>query len=235
MLHHEYRVEMHVHTRFSHDSILPLWLLYAVCRLRKIDCIAITDHNEVKGAMKFQQVFPKMTVIVGEEIFSAEGEIIGLYLSERIEPGLSASETIRQIHEQNGVVCIPHPADTKRGKTVLQSDSLLTNLDRIHCIEKYNGRTLSQEDVEKQSEIAKRTGLPSVIGSDAHTFYELGRNYNVFKVPVGKKEDFLSQLSQMEFHAVPCLPMSHLSTKIARGIKLIAAGKTRELIDKMMK
>lgn len=235
MLHHEYRVEMHVHTRFSHDSILPLWLLYAVCRLRKIDCIAITDHNEVEGALKFQQVFPKMSVIVGEEIFSAEGEIIGLYLSERIEPGLSASETIRRIYEQNGVVCIPHPADTKRDKTVLKSDALLVNLNRIHCIEKYNGRTLSHEDVEKQREIAKKTGLPSVIGSDAHTFYELGRNYNIFNVAVDKKEDFLSQLPNTEFHVAPCLSVAHFSTKLARGIKLVEAGKIHELIDKMIK
>lgn len=231
----EYRAELHVHTRFSHDSILPLWLLYLICRLRKIDCIAITDHNEVEGALRFKNRHPGMDVIVGEEIFSSSGEIIGLFLTERIEPGLSAQETIEHILAQGGVVCIPHPADAKRQKTVLSENVLSEQRSKIHCIEKYNGRTLSKEDVKKQQEIAEKTGLPTVVGSDAHTFYELGRNYNIFKDAVNKKEDFLSQLPNAEFHVAPCLSVAHFSTKLARGIKLVAAGKIRELIDKMIK
>lgn len=230
-----FRVELHTHTRFSHDSILPLWLLRLMCSIRKIDCIAITDHNEIEGALHFKHRYPQMKVIIGEEIFSAEGEIVGLFLQERIEPGLSAAETIKRIHAQRGIVCVPHPFDTKRQKTVLRTQSLMENLNGIDCIEMYNGRTLSQEDIIKQREIATETGLPGVIGGDSHTFYELGRNYNVFKSAVYTREDFLTQLSHVERHTAPCLSVAHLSTKIARSIKLMMMGNFRELASKIMK
>ncbi|NCB92492.1 MAG: hypothetical protein EOM40_07950 [Clostridia bacterium] len=230
-----FRVELHTHTRFSHDSILPLWLFYCACFIRRIDCVAITDHNEIKGALLFRSRYPKMNVIIGEEIFSSDGEIIGLFLTERIEPGLSAEETIEKIHAQGGIVCIPHPFDSKRYKTVLNSEILMEQCSRIDCIEKYNGRTLSSEDMERQQAIADRTGLPCVVGGDAHTFYELGRNYNIFKTPVRGKDDFLSQLSMIEYHTERCLSVSHWSTKIARAIKLLAAGNIQELVRKIIK
>ena len=162
MVEHGYKVELHVHTRFSHDSILPLWLLYLMCRLRKIDCIAITDHNEIKGALLFQQRYPKIKVIVGEEIFSSEGEIIGLFLHERVESNMTARETIEKIFEQDGLVYIPHPVDTKRYKTVLQYRALISNLDKIHCIEKFNGRTVLKKDVNQQSKIASLLNFQAV-------------------------------------------------------------------------
>ena len=233
MVEHGYKVELHVHTRFSHDSILPLWLLYLLCRLRKIDCIAITDHNEIKGALLFQQRYPKIKVIVGEEIFSSEGEIIGLFLHERVESNMTARETIEKIFEQDGLVYIPHPVDTKRYKTVLQYRALISNLDKIHCIEKFNGRTVLKKDVNQQSKIASATKLPSCVGGDAHTFYEIGRNYNIFKNPVNTKQDFLAQLPQANYQTSDCLPIAHQSTKFARAIKLIRAGKIRKVMQKI--
>ena len=230
-----FRVELHTHTRFSHDSILPLWLLYRMLSIKKIACVAITDHNEIEGAFRFRNRYPQISVIVGEEIFSSDGEIIGLFLSERIEPGLSADETISRIRSQGGIVCIPHPADTKRNKTVLKTEVLIEQRERIDCIEQYNGRTLSAEDIERQQTIADMSKLPCVVGSDAHTFYELGRNYNIFRFPVITKEDFLSQLSTIDLHKEPCLPISHQSTKIARALKMLASGRGRELVKKICK
>ncbi len=229
-----FRVELHTHTRFSHDSLLPLWLLYRMLSVKGINCVAITDHNEIEGALRFRSRYPKIPAIVGEEIFSSDGEIIGLFLTERIEPGLSADETISRIHSQGGIVCVPHPADTKRNKTVLKTEVLMAQRERIHCIEQYNGRTLSSEDIERQRTIADMSKLPCVVGGDAHTFYELGRNYNIFRSSVITKEDFLSQLSTIELHKEPCLRISHYSTKIARALKMLAAGKVRELAKKIV-
>ncbi len=231
----EFRVELHTHTRFSHDSILPLWLLYCVLSIRKIDCVAITDHNEIEGAIRFRKRYPKMKVIVGEEIFSSDGEIIGLFLTKRIEPGLTAEETIARIRQQDGVVYVPHTADSKRYKTVLNTEILMKQCDKIHCLERYNGRTLSDKDILRQQAIADTSGLPCVAGSDAHTFYELGRNYNIFDSPVIGKDSFLSQLPSIKIHTKPCLKISHGSTKIARGIKLLLSGKVLELLRKIIK
>ena len=235
MSNREFRVELHAHTRFSHDSILPLWLLYCMLSIRKIDCVAITDHNEIEGALRFLSRYPKIKVIVGEEIFSSDGEIIGLFLTERIERGLSAAETINRIREQGGIVYFPHTADSKRYKTVLKTDILMKQCDKIHCIERYNGRTLMNEDILKQEAIADMSGLPCVVGGDAHTFYEVGRNYNVFCKPVNGKDSFLSQLPSIKIHTEPCLAISHTSTKIARAVKLLASGKIKELLKKIIK
>ena len=111
-----YKSEFHVHTRYSKDSILSYWLLLLILKIKKINTVAITDHNEVAGALKYKDKFKKhgIELIVGEEIFTNKGEIIGLGLTTKIEPDLSPKETIKQIKEQNGIVYVPHPYDEKR-------------------------------------------------------------------------------------------------------------------------
>ena len=97
---------------------MSYWLLLLILKLKKISTVAITDHNEIAGAIKYKDKFKKhhIELIVGEEIFTNKGEIIGLGLSKKIEPNLSPKETIKRIKEQNGIVYVPHPYDEKRYK-----------------------------------------------------------------------------------------------------------------------
>ena len=120
------KIEFHVHTKFSNDSILGLFFILMMCKFRKIDCLVITDHNEIDGAIKYKEKLLKygIDVIVGEEIFTKDGEIIGLFLNKKIEPYLSAEDTVKRIRKQKGLVYIPHPYDEKRYKTVITQEAL---------------------------------------------------------------------------------------------------------------
>lgn len=219
------KIEMHVHTRFSKDSLLPLHILLLMCKIKKIKCIAITDHNEIKGAIKAKKIFEKhkINVIVGEEILTEQGEIIGLFLNNKIEKNLTAKETIQEIKKQNGIVYIPHPFDQKRNKTVLQYEQLIVNKSDVQLIECYNGRNIDEEYGIKQNEIAEKIGKIKVIGSDAHTWFEVGRNTMEIK-RFNTQEEFLTNLKNAEFKTKKCIKLAHIVTKIDKTIKMIFRG-----------
>ncbi|WP_217579010.1 PHP domain-containing protein, partial [Mesorhizobium sp. GbtcB19] len=90
-------------------------------KLRKINVVAITDHDEIEGALKFKPFLEKhsIRVIIGEEIFSSKGEIIGLFINKKISPGKSPRDSMFEIKQQGGIVYIPQPYGEKRYKTVL--------------------------------------------------------------------------------------------------------------------
>lgn len=219
------KLEMHVHTRFSNDSLLPLWLIFLMCKIKKISCIAITDHNTIEGAVKFKEKFEKrnLKVIIGEEIMTSHGEIIGLFLEERVKSGMSPQDTIDEILRQRGIVYIPHPFDKKRNRTVLDSKYIKANLDKISFIEMHNGRNISEEYSIRQNEIAEKYGVIKVIGSDAHTFIELGRNYMKIE-NFNTTKEFITVISKSEIVCSPCLKICHTLTKFTKIIKFIIIG-----------
>ena len=111
-----YKTEFHVHTRYSKDSLQCFSLMLLMCKLRGITTLVITDHDEVAGALRYRRGFRKhgVEIIVGEEIFSSDGEIIGINLKERIEPGLPGEETIRRLRAVSSMFPIPMTkCDTK--------------------------------------------------------------------------------------------------------------------------
>lgn len=227
------RLEIHCHTKYSKDSLLAFPLLYLKCKLCGINCIAVTEHNNIIGATKFKEYCQKrkknLFVIVGEEIMTKSGEIIGLYLQKEIPEGLSCEETIAQIREQNGIVYIPHPYDEKRKKTVLKEESIKEFAPVIDCMECHNGRNVSPLYDKKQHEIATKYGITKVIGSDAHTFLEIGRNFmNVESIP-DTPEKFRSVIATATFHEKKCIKLCHQITRIAKLIRIIEKGDIDEL------
>ena len=220
-----FKLETHVHTKYSYDSIMPFWLLYLKCRFLSINYIAITEHNNLVGANKFREYCRKrgnkINVIIGEEIMTTEGEIIGLFLKNEIAAGLPPDITIKRILEQEGIVYIPHPYDLKRWKTVLKEYVIEENKNDIHCIEIHNGRNISTEYDEEQGKIAERYQILPVIGSDAHTIFEIGRNYMISKTEPNNPQNFLIAIQEQNFVINKCLKYSHWLTKIDRVIKFI--------------
>lgn len=227
------RIETHVHTKYSKDSLQCFLPLYLKCRLKKIDVIAITEHNNIDGGVAFRNFCKKrgkkLQVIVGEEIFTDSGEIIGLFLKENIKPGLTVKKTISEIKKQGGLVYVPHPYDLKRYKTVLKEKYIAEFKDSIDCIEIHNGRNISTEYNFKQKEIAERYGINPVIGSDAHTTIEIGRNYMDCEQGVMTAEYFKSCIPKFGFHTSKCLMIAHKITKIAKFSKLVRKGEFHEL------
>lgn len=219
------KIEFHVHTRYSSDSILNKYFILLMCKIKKIAGIAITDHNEIKGALKYKKFLEKhkVNVIVGEEIFTTEGEIIGLFLKEKIEPFLSPKETIKQIREQSGLVYIPHPYDIKRKKSVLKEQYIQQFSNQIDLIEVHNGRNISNDYSTKQKNIADRYNILSIIGSDAHTFFELGRNYVTFENTISK-ENLRESIKNAKFVTKECIGFSHIYTKYIKLLKMLLRG-----------
>ncbi len=220
-----YKTEFHVHTRYSKDSYQCFLLMLIMCKLKHIDTLVITDHDEVSGAIRFRKGFRKhgVEIIVGEEIFSAEGEIIGINLKKRIEPGLSGRETIRRIKEQGGIVYVPHPYDEKRNRTVLLESVIAQNRHDIDFIEVHNGRNREAFYDDRQNEIAGRYGIKKIVGGDAHTFFELGRNYVITGKPIRGRLK-VADIYGAKFVCSDFLPIAIECTRVAKAVKMIMRG-----------
>ena len=211
------KVDMHVHTKYSKDSILSLERLFIVCRKRGIDCIAVTDHNTIKGALEFQKRFNGVKVIVGEEIESRAGEIIGLFLQEEVSPGLSAGKTIVSIKKQGGLVYLPHPFDRCR-RAPIKLKSIEPFWDEIDIVEVFNSRSLISSWSEKALELAKEKKKPFGIGSDAHSEKEVGKSLaemEDFNSPV----EFVDNLTQAKIKKKKTSLMLRLSVRAVRLAK----------------
>ncbi|MFH1087713.1 MAG: PHP domain-containing protein, partial [Chloroflexota bacterium] len=192
---------------------MSLETIVSRCRERDINCIALTDHGGIEGAVKLQHMSP-FQVIVGEEVLTSSGEIIGLFLTEQISSGLSAEEAIRRIRAQGGLVLLPHPCDRFRFAIFKDGvdEALLAQVD---AIEVFNSRSLSPGSAEKARQVADEYNLPASAGSDAHTPHELGNAY--VEMPDFKgKEDFLDSLRQGKIFARNSGLMVHVSSNLAR-------------------
>lgn len=225
------RVEFHVHTRYSKDSILNGLLILFMCKIKKIGCIAITDHNEIKGAIKYKKYLENhgIQVIVGEEIFTSGGEIVGLFLKEKIDPNLSPKDTIDEIISQNGLVYIPHPYDEKRNKSVLKECYIKEFVNQIDFIEIHNGRNIDDKYDIKQSEMSKKYNILPIVGSDAHIFWELGRNYLVVNDIKVSKENLIEEIKNAKYVIKKCRRISHSVTKYVKAFKMLFKGDIDEL------
>ena len=225
------KLVLHCHTKYSRDSLLSFRLLYLMCRLNKIRYIAITEHNNIVGAIEFEKYCKErgnfVKVIIGEEIMTSCGEIIGLYLKSEIPIGLSPEEVIENIENQGGIVYIPHPYDRKRLKTVLKEEIIAKYKNRFDCIECHNGRNISNDYDEKQNRIAEIYGITKVVGSDAHTFVELGRNYMEIDIEPLTPADFRTALKTAKFHSNRCIKVAHLITKFVKAYKIIKSREDR--------
>ncbi len=112
-------VDLHCHSSASFDSRLKPDALLRLARAAGLTHVAVTDHDRIDGALRIRDDAPPgLTIIVGEEVRTASGDVIGLYLERPIPGGLSLDATIAAIREQGGMVGIPHPLCADRSLTV---------------------------------------------------------------------------------------------------------------------
>lgn len=182
------KVELHSHTRHSRDCMLDYDTIIEVCLRRGIGALAVTDHNEIDGAFEMQRRAP-FPIIVGEEIFSRQGEIIGLFLTELIPRGLGTRETVERIKAQDGLVYVPHPFDRHRKGAIglATLDEIRSDVDMLEVL---NARNLSREDDDRAFWYAQEHGLIMGAGSDAHSAGEFLNAYLEME-PFDGAHDFL--------------------------------------------
>lgn len=171
-------LELHCHSSASFDSLAPPERLVTKARRIGLTHLAITDHERIDGALRARDLAgDDLTVIVGEEVRSAHGDLIGLFLEHVVPPGLSAAETAAAIRAQGGIVGLPHPFDGFRhsgGARAGDGGRLLDELAMlVDYVEVHNARAVGSAN-PRAAEFAQRHGLPGVAASDAHSVMELG-------------------------------------------------------------
>jgi predicted metal-dependent phosphoesterase TrpH/glycosyltransferase involved in cell wall biosynthesis len=166
-------VDLHMHTDHSYDCATPVEVLLAEARAKGLGAIAVTEHNEISGALEAAQKAKGIKVIVGEEVKTAsQGEVIGLFIEEKIPRGMTLRETIAEIKRQGGLVYVPHPFD--RMHSVPDYRHLLDVLDEIDLIEVFNPRVAIAEFNEEAVRFAAKYRMIAGAGSDAHVPQGLG-------------------------------------------------------------
>ena len=210
------RLDLHVHTRFSKDSHAPIASVVKHCQKAGLSVVAITDHNNIQGALEVQSAAP-FQVIIGEEIKSAAGDIIGLFLQEEIPGGLPAVETAQLVKDQGGLVAVPHPFCRLR-PTALGLGALLEILPLVDLIEGFNSHSVMPGDNARGEKFAQQHSLPMVACSDSHSALELGRTF--------------TEVPDEEFNGTPegllrAVKLGHMAGKYPNPFLLMAPGFAR--------
>lgn len=171
------KVDLHCHCEASHDAITPIEKIPELCRDAGIRVQAITDHDQIWGAVRLRELVEHhswdLTVIVGEEVSTVEGEIIGLFLKERVPPRMSPEETVAAIKEQGGLVLIPHGFDPlKRHR--LKDAARERIADSIDLIEGFNARISQPKWNRAAIAWADERKVLKTAGSDSHRPADIG-------------------------------------------------------------
>lgn len=203
------RYDAHIHSVYSPDSIVSPDQIVKRAKSRNLEGVAVTDHETIAGALKTQRIAKEknveLDIIIGEEIKTQEGEVIGLFLNEEIKGFKKPfGEVIDAIKEQGGIVVIPHPFDSLR-RVSLKFD--LVNLKGIDAIEVFNSRVINGAENRKALEFAIKNKKAFCAGSDAHTPIEIGNAVTIAKEDLKKelkdrKTSFYGVKSPVYVHAV---------------------------------
>ena len=205
------RADFHIHTEYSPDSVLTVRALLRRCEQAGLGLIAVTDHNSIEGGLRAREE-ARIPVIVGEEVTTSQGELTGLFLTDTVPRGLTATETAKRIKDQGGLVSIPHPFDVFRSN-VITPDALADVIELADVVEGFNARNTFSSANTKAKRLASASGLPVTAVTDAHTALEVGRTYT--EVEIGEQvspQGLLIALANAHLIERPITPLIHVIT-----------------------
>lgn len=185
---------MHTHCEASPDSRTKVAEQARAVLAAGIDVICATDHNTIEGALRLRELADRFRVVIGEEISSRDGEIIGLFLERAVPRDLSGEETIARIHDQGGFVVVPHPFSINR-RYHMPRASLDRLRSQIDALEIFNAREAIFLNNRSAAAYAKQHDIVGSAGSDAHRASEIGRAF-VEMPDFAGRDDFLDSLRQ---------------------------------------
>jgi predicted metal-dependent phosphoesterase TrpH len=220
------RADLHLHTMHSRDCLTRPDDIIARCHERGIDCIAVTDHHAIAGALALRERAP-FTVIVGEEIKTTGGEVIGLFMrdipKQPIPKRLPPIDTVKRIKALGGLVVVPHPFDRLR-RSPLKPRALEDVLPYADAVEVLNARTWLAADNERSRRLSRAWNLPATAGSDAHTLGEIGAAC-VEIDPFDGPDEFLRALVRGRVGGRSSSIWVHVPSTIAKVMKRLGAGR----------
>ena len=184
------KVDLHLHSSASFDCRIPPLDVARRCRQVGLSPIFLTDHEGIAGAQSLLKAGE--AAVIGQEILTADGELIGLFLQEAVPSRLTPEETVKAIKNQGGLVYLEHPYDT--GRRNLREAAIERIAAQIDIVEIFNGR--SQPEINRRAEELRSTlGVPGGAGSDGHTLAEIGSVFVEMEAFEGP-QDFLTKLRQ---------------------------------------
>jgi hypothetical protein len=173
-------VDIHCHTRASFDCLSAPKAVVRAAAERGLTHLAITDHDRIDGALEARELAPAgLTVLIGEEVKTRDGDLICVFLDEAIPPGLSAEETVQAARAQGALVGIPHPFDQLRG-SLLRDERMASIGGLVDWVETHNARLMGRGN-ERAAVYAAEYGLPGVAVSDAHSILEVAVAYTALE------------------------------------------------------
>jgi len=208
-------LDLHIHSRHSFDSLARPRDIVGAAKRKGLDGIAVTDHDTMAGGLEAREANNDQgfVVIVGAEICSSAGDIIGLFLEEEIE-AREPLAVVAEIHRQGGIAVLPHPF---RGHML--SEELVETVD---VVEAFNPRC-DREENRRAVELANKHGKPIVAGSDAHTIGEIGLARTVLP-SADVRGGILGGKATVEARYAPC----HAEA-LSQLIKAVKARQYREV------
>jgi len=213
-------VDLHCHTRASFDSLSRPRDVARAAAERGLTHLAITDHDRLDGALEAKEYAPAgLTVLVGEEIKTTAGDLIGLFLEEAIPPGLSPSEAIAAVREQGGLVGIPHPFDRFRN-SLARGEELEALVGLVDWVEVHNSRLVGRGN-EQAALFAIRHGLPGVAVSDAHSVLEVAVSYSVLEGDPSTPVGLLAALPPVSLVTSRASYLVRLVTPVAKAVQRV--------------
>jgi hypothetical protein len=190
------RVDCHLHTSVSGDAVTSIDELAERVEQERLDVVCITDHNVTAAAVAATERGIGARVIVGEEIRTRDGDVIGLFLTERIPYVLPLAEVTALIRAQGGLIYLPHPFDPGRSSLGPVAEQLCAD-GLADIIEVFNAKISDQSLNHQAAQLAARFGLPGGAGSDAHDPDGIGAAY--LEMPdFDGPQDFLAALAEAE-------------------------------------
>jgi len=211
-------IDLHCHTSASFDSTARPADVVRAAHARGLTHLVVSDHDRIEGALAARDAAPDgLTVIVGEEVKTTDGDLICAFLRSAIPPGLSPEEAIAAAREQGGVVGIPHPFDRMRG-SLLRDARMASLASLVDWVETYNARLIGNGN-DAAAEYALEHGLPGVAVSDAHSVLEVGVAQTALDGDPSTPEGLLAALPSAELVIGRATYLVRLWTPIAKGIQ----------------
>ena len=227
--------DLHTHSRASFDSLASPASLVRRAARRGLTHLAITDHDRIDGALEARDRAAAeglaVTVIVGEEVRTTDGDLICLFLEEAIPPGLSTDAAIERARAQGALVGVPHPFDRFRGS--LGREAQLEHLaERVDWIEAHNARIAVGKGNQQAAEFAAAHGLPGIAVSDAHSAFEVGVAYTALDGDPSTAAGLLAALRSAELITGRASLYVRLLTPVAKVVqRLRGNGRVRPAAD----
>jgi predicted metal-dependent phosphoesterase TrpH len=167
------KIDLHVHTVYSADSLITFEELVFWAKRRGLNAVAVTDHNRVDGALKMAKE-TDFLIILGTEVDSSDGHVMALNVHEVIPRDLSAEETVERIHEAGGIAIACHPFAMFKGSLGKHVSGSFDAIETINA-----SASPFKRSVRKAEEVAERFKLPRVAGTDAHYAPAIGYAYTL--------------------------------------------------------